>query len=133
MDDAYNDRTKVDENTKQIAHINVSIGQHAVILERVSQTIEKLTDLTAELSKLASIYDERQNYQLLFNNELKMKVNNEIIDTKETFKQYDLKLSTINRKIENLEKWRWLIIGGVIVASLIFPDFRTMVTALMNM
>ena len=108
------------------------------IVEKLDNSIDKLTEVSANISKLLAVQEQRMNnlekdtdqnqddirhiYNKLDNmtRDLSAKIDQSMTNSKEGHeriqKSIDEKLERYDDRIKALEIWRWLIGGGAVVA-----------------
>ena len=111
---------------------------------RLDTAIEKLTDVSSCVNRILAVHEEkitRQEEDIVANEkeikgqilDLHSRINNSykelrnIISTheKEEEKRFDELKDQISNRIGILEKWRWIIMGGSIVAGFILHKLIT--------
>ena len=115
------------------------------IVEKLDDSIDKLTEVSANISKLLAVQEQRmnniekdtdQNQNDIRHLYIKMddmskalgdKMDQSMERSKEGHdaiqKSIEEKLRGYDERIKTLEIWRWLIIGGAIAAGWIFNKF----------
>jgi chromosome segregation ATPase len=115
------------------------------IVEKLDESVDKLTAISADIGKLLAVHDQRLNTvekdtvrneddirDLHFKIEsmvkdLSSKIDQSMENSKEGHEKIQQsineKLQGYDNRIRTLEIWRWLIIGGAIATGWIFNKF----------
>lgn len=138
-------QTKIALLEKEINHLDPELSTKVALLEReVSQyngliakfdlTIDKLSDVSASLEKLAVVHEQRLTYQEKKTEEIVEKMNDEIKKIVETLNKLSTKeeehYEDLSTRMHAIEKWKWTVVGGAIAASLLASkvDFSKLFT-----
>jgi flagellar biosynthesis chaperone FliJ len=138
-------QTKIALLEKEINHLDPELSMKVALLEKeVSQyngliakfdlTIDKLTDVSTSLEKLAVVHEQRLTYQEKKTEEIVEKMNDEIKRIVETLdklaKKEEEHYEDLSTRMHAIEKWKWTVVGGAIVASLLASkvDFSKLFT-----
>jgi hypothetical protein len=138
-------QTKIALLEKEINHLDPELSTKVALLEReVSQyngliakfdlTIDKLSDVSASLEKLAVVHEQRLTYQEKKTEEIVEKMNDEIKKIVETLNKLSAKeeehYEDLSTRMHAIEKWKWTVVGGAIAASLLASkvDFSKLFT-----
>jgi chromosome segregation ATPase len=149
----------------QIAVIEQELDQTGAVIKRIEHAIEKITDVTADISKILAVHDQRLGrgeqatsdiFDLLekrrheMNEDIK-EIHSRITTTtrelsteignlqscflsgieelkrelKEDQKYHNDKQRSLEDRISQLEKWRYMLVGGGIVGGLILNKLLT--------
>ena len=115
------------------------------IVEKLDSSIDKLTEVSANISKLLAVQEQRMNniekdtdqnqddirhiYMKMdqVSRDLSAKIDQSMESSKSGHasiqKSIDEKLQSYDNRLRTLEIWRWLIIGGAIATGWIFNKF----------
>ena len=115
------------------------------IVEKLDSSIDKLTEVSANISKLLAVQEQRMNniekdtdqnqddirhiYMKMdqMSRDLLAKIDQSMESSKSGHasiqKSIDEKLQSYDNRLRTLEIWRWLIIGGAIATGWIFNKF----------
>lgn len=151
----------------QLAVIEQELDQSGAVVTRMERAIEKLTDVTADISKILAVHDQRLErgekatadvFDLLekrrqeMNEDIKelhsrittttrelsaeiSQVQNCVVtgiedlkrELKEDQKYHNDKQSNLEKRIADLEKWRYMLVGAGIVGGYILNKFVGMI------
>lgn len=115
------------------------------IVEKLDSSIDKLTEVSANISKLLAVQEQRMNniekdtdqnqddirhiYMKMdqMSRDLVAKIDQSMESSKSGHaaiqESIDKKLQSYDNRLRTLEIWRWLIIGGAIATGWIFNKF----------
>ena len=115
------------------------------IVEKLDNSIDKLTEVSANISKLLAVQEQRMNniekdtdqnqddirhiYMKMdqMSHDLVAKIDQSMESSKSGHAaiqdSIDRKLQSYDNRLRTLEIWRWLIIGGAIATGWIFNKF----------
>jgi hypothetical protein len=124
-----------------VAVLKKDIERMNDVFGRLDTAIEKISELSSNISNLLSVHEERLNSQTKTNEELystieknQEKIELELKELTKTLsdtktevalamksidnkiaEHVDKKTNTLTHRIYKLEKWRWIVVGGGIV------------------
>ena len=122
----------VRELTKDIATVQADLRAMSQIHGRLDSAIEKLTDVSSDLKSMLAVHEEKisktENADEQLANLIEVRRQEMVEDLKELHSRINSQskelreaIQTINvtldKRVGILEKWRWLIIGGAILAT----------------
>lgn len=128
-----------------VTSLQKDMTQVNTIVDKLELTIEKLTDVSSNVSRLLAVHEtriennERTGSQLAnlieknkesIDNELK-NINNKISltekelreDIEERNEEVMTKLGTLSKDLQTLQRWIWLVSGGGAVIGFILANF----------
>lgn len=128
-----------------VTSLQKDMTQVNTIVDKLDLTIEKLTDVSSNVSRLLAVHEtriennERTGSQLAnlieknkesIDNELK-NINNKISltekelreDIEERNEEVMTKLGTLSKDLQTLQRWIWLVSGGGAVIGFILANF----------
>lgn len=125
-------RKTVRELTKDLTTVQAEMRAMASIHGRLDSAIDKLTDVSSDLKSMLAVHEEKisktENADEQLANlievrrqemvedlkELHSRINSQSKDLREAIQTINV---TLDKRVGILEKWRWLIIGGAILAT----------------
>ena len=122
----------------KVTIIEKELGDQRKIHDRLDIAIEKLTDVSNSIHRMLAVHEEkiaRQEEAIIGAEEqievrrveLSKKIDEVHSRVTETAKEHSKEIlilrNDINNRVGVLEKWRWVIIGGSIVAGFIMHKF----------
>ena len=112
------------------------------VVEKLENSIQKLTDISASMEKILAVHENVNSTQksvneLLFDKLQQERDQNRIEHEKmlssledvsddlkrdiEELKKMDAdRIASVEKKVDSIEKWRWMLIGGGVVIGAIF-------------
>jgi len=144
------EQKEVKDLQTEVAVIKRDINQFGVLFTKLDVTIEKIGDVSNNISKLLAVHEQRLDVLNNMDKELDQKIvkhrddmvadikelhsrittsNREVMDAihnvETSIKSHidsehnrqDKEIKRVERKIDNLEKWRWFVIGGAVVVG----------------
>ena len=125
-------RKTVRELTKDLTTVQAEMKAMSSIHGRLDSAIDKLTDVSSDLKSMLAVYEEKisktENADEQLANLIEVRRQEMVEDLKELHSRINSQskelreaIQTINvtldKRVGILEKWRWLIIGGAILAT----------------
>lgn len=120
----------------EVLKLKVDMAHVNTLVERLDVAIEKLTEVSANISQLLAVQGSRLEYQQKFledlaeANDLRHKEFDRKLEVKLTELDNDIGnvKTKLNERIQAVEKWMWLVSGGAAVIgfliSKIFPSVK---------
>ena len=125
-------RKTVRELTKDLTTVQAEMKAMSSIHGRLDSAIDKLTDVSSDLKSMLAVHEEKisktENADEQLANLIEVRRQEMVEDLKELHSRINSQskelreaIQTINvtldKRVGILEKWRWLIIGGAILAT----------------
>ena len=125
-------RKTVRELTKYLTTVQAEMKAMSSIHGRLDSAIDKLTDVSSDLKSMLAVHEEKisktENADEQLANLIEVRRQEMVEDLKELHSRINSQskelreaIQTINvtldKRVGILEKWRWLIIGGAILAT----------------
>jgi len=121
----------MDDNTK-LAVLEGQITNFDKYLERIDATLVKLTEVSSSIEKIVAVQETRLNAQDEADktlNEGQRLIHDRIDRLKEEMKT---KLDAIESKLNEIEKWRWLVIGGIALFMFVVSNSGNLMSLFMS-
>lgn len=123
---------QVEAELTVVKHDVNQIGKLFVKLER---TLDKLGTVCNNATQILAVHEQRLSEgERTFNNiqqdmaELEAKMSKDIDKVLEAIKDLKIHIGTkhdkLEDRIENLEKWRWIIMGALVAGGMFLPEIR---------
>tara|TARA_R110000868_G_scaffold367203_1_gene630170 strand:- start:9 stop:434 length:426 start_codon:yes stop_codon:yes gene_type:complete len=105
----------------KIALLAEKIQMNEHMMEKIDTAIEKMSDTNQIITKMLAVHDERiDNFSKLDENILRM-IQESKDDAKSQHKDIEDRLSarlrTIETKVEDIVKFRWIVVGAALIIS----------------
>ncbi len=111
---------KNDEDYKtQIALLEKDVSQVTVFLGKLDSAIEKLCDVSTSIKELLAVHDHKLTQQSEVNSEIYDMIKELKIENHKEHLETKLQLDQLAVRISSLEKWKYTIVGGAVVAGFI--------------
>lgn len=120
----------------EVLQLKVDMAHVNTLVDRLDIAIEKLTELSTNISQLLAVQGSRLEYQQKFLEDL-AEINDrrhQEFDRKlqEKLKELDQDIGNVknkfNDKLSQIERWIWLVSGGAVVVAFIitkiFPSIK---------
>ena len=121
----------MDDNTK-LAVLEGQITNFDKYLERIDATLVKLTEVSSSMEKIVAVQETSLNAQDEADktlNEGQRLIHDRIDRLKEEMKT---KLDAIENKLNEIEKWRWLVIGGIALFMFVVSNSGNLMSLFMS-
>lgn len=100
------------------------------MLDRLEAAVDKISEANSTIANILTKHDERIE-QTLKNDQIFMKELDEMkADNKEDHQKVYKRIELLETKIEEFVKFRWILVGAVIIISFIFSQSTTVVDIL---
>jgi hypothetical protein len=100
------------------------------MIDRLEQAVEKISDSNNKIATILTKHDERID-QTIRNDENFIKQLNELrLENKEDHKSVVERIEKIEIKLEDIAKFRWILVGGAIFISFILSQTPIIVDVL---
>jgi methyl-accepting chemotaxis protein len=100
------------------------------MIDRLEQAVEKISDSNNKIATILTKHDERID-QTIRNDENFIKQLNELrLENKEDHKAVVDRIEKVETKLEDIAKFRWILVGGAIFISFILSQIPVFVDVL---
>lgn len=107
--------------TMKVAILEKEIHQYNGLMDKFDQTIERLSEVSNSLKSLVVVHEQRLTYQEKKTEEIVQTMNDEIKSLVDMLKalaaKEDEHFRDLSERMHALEKWKWTVIGGAVVAA----------------
>lgn len=108
----------IDINTK-VALLEKEVSQFSELISKFDLTIDRLSEVSTSLEKLAIVHETRLTQQEKKTEEIVEKMNEEIkkliIMMEDLAKKEDAHYTDLSTRMHAMERWKWMVVGGSIV------------------
>lgn len=105
----------------KVAILEREISQYNELIDKFDQTIDRLSEVSNSLKNLVVVHEQRLTQQEKKTEEIVEKMNEEIKSLVDMLKalaaKEDEHFKDLSTRMTALEKWKWTIIGGAVVAA----------------
>lgn len=102
----------IQKNTDSITQLQKDMSKFEVLVDKLDETINKLSIFLNSVSNLITIHDTKLTYYEKTNVSLADMIKGVQTDMSNQHRD-------INARINALEKWMWLVVGGSVAAGVI--------------
>lgn len=107
-----------------ISELQKDVAKFGVLVDRLDIAIDKLTEFSNNVSKLIAVHETKLNFQQQGHENVVQKIEDLKKDCTKHHDQLETSITTIETRlagrITTLEKWMWLVMGGSVVAGIVF-------------
>lgn len=111
------------ELSKKVAVLEKEVSQYSELISKFDLTIDRLSEVSNSLEKLAIVHETRLTQQEKKTEEIVEKMNEEIKQLMAMMKTLSDKEDThykdLSSRMHAMEKWKWMIMGGAVVVALL--------------
>ena len=111
------------------------VNQMGNLFVKLEATLDKLGTVCNNATQILAVHEQRLSEgERTFNNiqqdmaELEEKMSKDIDKVLEAIKDLKIHIGTkhdkLEDRIENLEKWRWILIGALVAGGMFLPEIR---------
>lgn len=105
----------------KVAVLEKEVSQYNSLIAKFDLTIDRLTDVSTSLEKLAVVHEQRLTYQEKKTEEIVEKMNNEIKQllhiVEKLAKKEEEHYADLSKRMHAVEKWKWTVVGAAIAAA----------------
>ena len=109
--------------------------QLSALIDRMDLMIEKLSEVSTGLNRILAVHDNRLSQQEEITKHIfeliEMRRRESVESTKELKDMFDKVTTELKKGIDNLEKWRYYLIGMAIASGFLLsklPDIRALLS-----
>lgn len=119
LSNMFNPNTSADT---KIAVLEERLTSYEVMMKKIDEAIQIMGKTSQSISKMLAVHEEKldhstKNDDLIINMIDEMKKEN-----KTDHNSVKLKVDELEKKVEEITKFRWLIVGGVILATFLISQ-----------
>lgn len=105
----------------KVAVLEKEVSQYNSLIAKFDLTIDRLSDVSTSLEKLAVVHEQRLTYQEKKTEEIVEKMNDEIRQLLHIVEKLATKeqehYSDLSKRMHSIEKWKWTVIGAAVAAA----------------
>jgi len=105
----------------EVAVLKSDVNRMASLFSRLDTAIEKMGDVSNNIAKMLAVHEERLSKQDDIDEELFSLI------TEET-KAISTQQNELEKRVNELERWKWLVMGGSIVVGAIAHEIFGMLS-----
>jgi len=119
----------------ELTVVKHDVNQIGKLFVKLEATLDKLGTVCNNATQILAVHEQRLSEgERTFNNiqqdmaELEEKMSKDIDKVLEAIKDLKIHIGTkhdkLEDRIENLEKWRWIIMGALVAGGMFLPEIR---------
>lgn len=119
----------------ELTVVKHDVNQIGKLFVKLEATLDKLGTVCNNATQILAVHEQRLSEgERTFNNiqqdmaELEEKMSKDIDKVLEAIKDLKIHIGTkhdkLEDRIENLEKWRWILIGALVAGGMFLPEIR---------
>jgi SMC interacting uncharacterized protein involved in chromosome segregation len=121
----------------ELTVVKHDVNQIGKLFVKLEATLDKLGTVCNNATQILAVHEQRLSEgERTFNNiqqdmaELEEKMSKDIDKVLEAIKDLKVHIGTkhdkLEDRIENLEKWRWIIMGALVAGGMFLPEIRNL-------
>lgn len=128
-------------NETKIAVLEERLTSYEVMMKKIDEAIQIMGKTSQSISKMLAVHEEKlehnnKNDEVIFNRIRSMEVknteeHNRVIERLESLEEkIDKRIEAIDAKVDEITKFRWLVVGALVIVSFVFSQSSTVVDVL---
>jgi chromosome segregation ATPase len=123
----FNQNTTADT---KIAVLEERLSSYELMLNKIDEAIQMMSKTSQNISKMLAVHEEKIE-QCARTDEMVTRTINELREeNKSQHKEVEDKMGKLESKIDDIGKFRWILIGAAIFMSFIFSNSSTVIDVL---
>ncbi len=124
-------------NETKIAVLEERLTSYEVMMKKIDEAIQIMGKTSQNISKMLAVHEEKldnntKNDEVLFDRIRSIEVKNteEYSRVIEKIEGLDEKMEILDKKVDEMTKFRWLIVGALVIVSFVFSQSTAVVDIL---
>ena len=128
-------------NETKIAVLEERLTSYEVMMKKIDEAIQIMGQTSQSISKMLAVHEEKldntnKTDEVIFNRIRSMEDKNteehgRVIERFESLeKKIDNRIETVDKKVDDVTKFRWLVVGALVIVSFVFSQSSTVVDVL---
>jgi chromosome segregation ATPase len=128
-------------NETKIAVLEERLTSYEVMMKKIDEAIQIMGQTSQSISKMLAVHEEKlensgKNDELIIDRIKTIEVKNteeheRVIERFEALeKKIDNRIVTVDRKVDDVVKFRWIVVGALVIVSFVFSQSTTVVDIL---
>lgn len=106
-----------DLNTQKLATIETQLTNFDRYFEKIDHTLDRLTELSSSIEKILAVHEQRLNDHSDDINNVQNQLNQIHSRFDKIRQEREVLVSAHEGRLRELERWRWITLGGVLVIT----------------
>lgn len=131
---------KVSSDTK-IAVLEQRLTSYEVMMKKIDEAIQIMGTTSQNISKMLAVHEEKldnstKNDEVIFNRIRSMEDKNteehgRVLERFESLEEkIDKRIESVDKKVDDITKFRWLVVGALVIVSFAFSQSSMVVDVL---
>jgi chromosome segregation ATPase len=128
-------------NETKIAVLEERLTSYEVMMKKIDEAIQIMGQTSQNISKMLAVHEEKldntnKTDEVIFNRIRSMEDKNteehgRVIERFESLeKKIDNRIETVDKKVDDVTKFRWLVVGALVIVSFVFSQSSMVVDVL---
>ena len=128
-------------NETKIAVLEERLTSYEVMMKKIDEAIQIMGQTSQSISKMLAVHEEKldntnKTDEVIFSRIRVMEDKNteehgRVIERFESLeKKIDNRIETVDKKVDDVTKFRWLVVGALVIVSFVFSQSSTVVDVL---
>ena len=128
-------------NETKIAVLEERLTSYEVMMKKIDEAIQIMGKTSQSISKMLAVHEEKlennnKNDELIIDRIKTIEVKNteehtRVIERFESLeKKIDGRIETVDRKVDDVVKFRWIVVGALVIVSFVFSQSSMVVDIL---
>ena len=128
-------------NETKIAVLEERLTSYEVMMKKIDEAIQIMGQTSQSISKMLAVHEEKldntnKTDEVIFNRIRSMEDKNteehgRVIERFESLeKKIDNRIETVDKKVDDVTKFRWLVVGALVIVSFAFSQSNMVVDIL---
>jgi hypothetical protein len=106
----------------KIAVLEERLTSYEVMMKKIDEAIQIMGKTSQNISKMLAVHEEKLDQTVKSDSLIVNMINEMKSENKEEHDLVHDKLKEVEKKIEDVTKFRWIFVGGLILASFLFSN-----------
>jgi len=103
----------------KIAVLEERLTSYEIMMRRIDEAIQIMGKTSQNISKMLAVHEEKLEHNSKSDDIIVSMINDMKEENKENYLIVEKKIAEVEKKLEDVIKFRWLIAGGIIFATFI--------------
>jgi len=128
-------------NETKIAVLEERLTSYEVMMKKIDEAIQIMGKTSQNISKMLAVHEEKldnthKNDEVLFERIRSMEIKNtdehgKVIERFESLEEkIDDRIEILDKKVDEITKFRWLVVGALVIVSFVFSQSSMVVDVL---
>lgn len=114
----------------KIAVLEERLTSYEVMMKKIDEAIQIMGKTSQSISKMLAVHEEKLDHNAKSDTLIVSMINEMKVENKEDHNAVDGKIQELEKKLEEIVKFRWLIAGGIILATFLVSQPHIMIDLL---